>query len=164
MNQLQNSNNFSINNQVKPIIKHQKSKSKINNNFIPSSFSKGTTSASININNYYTNNIYNAIYNNFMPHQVFNKNVNIKKKYNHQRASSVLAPKRASSKYQSNKKKVKKEKNNNCKNKENKGISNIPSRKMSRTNSSNKISVRPSSEYIFNKIKSISVYNHPKKI
>ena len=99
-----------------------------------------------------------------MPHQVFNKNANIKKKINHQRASSVLAPKRATSKYQSNKKKNKGEKNSNNKNKENKGISNIPSRKMSRTNSSNKISVRPSSEYIFNKIKSISVYNHPKKI
>ena len=164
INQLQNSNNFSISNQVKPIIKHQKSKSKINNNFIPPSSSKGTISASININNYYTNNIYNAIYNNFMPHQVFNKNANIKKKINHQRASSVLAPKRTTSKYQSNKKKNKGEKNSNNKNKENKGISNIQSRKMSRTNSSNKINVRPSSEYIFNKIKSISVYNHPKKI
>ena len=159
INQLQNSYNFSINNQVKPIIKHEKSK--INNNLIPPSSSKGPTSASININNYYTNNIYNAIYNNFMPHQIYNKNTNAKKKINHQRASSVLAPKRPSSKLQSNKKKIKGEQNNN-KNK-NKVGNNIPT-KISRTNSSYKISARPPNEYIFNKIKSISVYNAPKKV
>ena len=166
INQLQNSNNPNKNNQVKPIIRHQKTKSKINNSLIPpSSSSKGTTSASININNYYTNNIYNAIYNNFMPHQLYNKNSSIKKKVNHQRASSVLAPKRSSSKLQNNRKKIKGEpQKTNFKNKENKVFSHIPSRKMSRTNSTNKISLRPSSEYIFNKIKSISVYNKPKKV
>ena len=166
INQLQNSNNHNKNNQVKPIIRHQKTKSKINNSLIPpSSSSKGTTSASININNYYTNNIYNAIYNNFMPHQLYNKNSSIKKKVNHQRASSVLAPKRSTSKLQNNRKKIKGEpQKTNFKNKENKVFSHIPSRKMSRTNSTNKISLRPSSEYIFNKIKSISVYNKPKKV
>ena len=30
---------------------------------------------------------------------------------------------------------------------------------MSRTNSSNKVNLRPNSEYIFNKMKSISMYN-----
>ena len=164
INQLQNSYNFNnLNNQAKPIIKHEKSKSKIsNNNLIPPSSSKGPTSASININNYYTNNIYNAIYNNFMPHQVYNKNNNVKKKINHQRASSVLAPKRSSSKIQSNKKKVKGEQNN-YKHKDNKKF-NIPNRKISRTNSTNKISARIPNDYIFNKIQSISVYNAPKKI
>ena len=166
INQLQNSNNLSSNNnQVKPVIKHQKSKSKINNNLIPPNSSKGTTSASININNYYTNNIYNAIYNNFMPHQIYNnKNANIKKKVNHQRASSVLAPKRAPSKIQSNRKKTKGDQNSNKKSKDTKGLSSMLSRKMSRTNSTNKVGVRPSSEYVFNKIKSISIYNHSKKI
>ena len=85
-------------------------KSKINNNLIPPLSSKGPTSASININNYYTDNIYNAIYNNLMPHHIYNKNTNAKKKINHQRASSVLAPKRPSSKLQSNKKKLKENK------------------------------------------------------
>ncbi len=159
INQLQNSNNLSSNiYQVKPIIKHQNSKSKINNYLLPPNSSKAN-SASININNYYTNNIYNAIYNNVMPHQIIkNKNVN-KKKSKQQRASSVLAPKRTSSKRQTNRKKNKGE----TKSKDNKGLNGALSRKMSRTNSINKSNIRPSSEFIFNQIKSISIYNQSKK-
>ena len=97
-----------------------------------------------------------------MPHQIYNKNNNVKKENNHQRSSSVLAPKRSSSKMQSNKKKVKGEQNN-YKHKDNKKC-NIPNRKISRTNSTNKISARIHNEYIFNKNQSISVYNAPKKI
>ena len=167
INQLQNSHNFkNSNNQVKPIIKSQKSKSKLSSNLIPpsssSSTSKGTTSASININNYYTNHIYNSIYNNFMPHQLYDINSNINKKINRQRASSVLTSKRSTSKYQSNIKKIKGKQVHNCKNKEKKVFNNIPTRKMSRTNS--KVSLRPSSEFTFNKTKSISIYNHHKKV
>jgi len=100
-----------------------------------------------------------------MPHQIYNnKNANIKKKVNHQRASSVLAPKRAPSKIQSNRKKTKGDQNSNKKSKDSKGFSSLLSSKMSRTNSTNKVGVRPSSEYVFNKIKSISIYNHSKKI
>ena len=159
INLLQNSNNLSSNiYQVKPIIKHQNSKSKINNYLLVPNSSKAN-SASININNYYTNNIYNAIYNNVMPHQIIkNKNVN-KKKSKQQRASSVLAPKRTSSKRQTNRKKNKVE----TKSKDNKGLSGALSRKMSRTNSINKSNIRPSSEFIFNQIKSISIYNQSKK-
>jgi hypothetical protein len=167
INQLQSSHNFkNSNNQVKPIIKSQKTKSKLSSNLIPpsstSSTSKGTTSASININNYYTNHIYNSIYNNFMPHQLYDLNSNINKKINHQRASSVLTSKRSSSKYQSNIKKIKGKQVHNCKNKEKKVFNNIPTRKMSRTNS--KVNIRPSSEFTFNKTKSISIYNHHKKV
>jgi hypothetical protein len=63
-------------------------------NRIPSS-SKGN-GASININNYYTNNIFNAIYNNFLPHQNYEKKNEPDSKYKKvaQRASSVFYQKR----------------------------------------------------------------------
>ena len=93
-----------------------------------------------------------------MPHQIIkNKNVN-EKKSKKQRSSSVLAQKRTSFKKQTNKKKNKGE----TKSKDNKGLSGPLSRKMSRSNI-NKPNIRPSSEYIFNKHKSISVYNQSKK-
>ena len=149
INQLQNNSN-----QVKPIIKHPSSKSKINNNLIGNSSSKGGTSANIHINNYYTNNIYNAIYNNYMPRKIFNKNGKINKKTKHQRASSVLAPKRSSSKFKMYKNKEKSEKNINDKTDENMMLSNRIKKSMSRTNSTNKVNkanVRPNSEYTLNK-------------
>ena len=67
-------------------------------NRIPSS-SKGN-GTSININNYYTNNIFNAIYNNFMPHQNYEKKNEPDSKYKKvaQRASSVFYQKRPISK------------------------------------------------------------------
>ena len=108
--------------QVKPIIKqHQKSKTKINNNNLIQSTgaAKGVyVPANININNYYTNNIYNAIYNNnnYLSH-LYNKSTNMNKKSNHQRPSSVLCPKRTSSKLKSNKNRAKGEQSTNIKNK-----------------------------------------------
>ena len=67
-------------------------------NRIPSS-SKGN-GTSININNYYTNNIFSAIYNNFLPHQNFEKKNEQDNKYKKmtQRASSVFYQKRPVSK------------------------------------------------------------------
>ena len=158
INQLQNNikPNNSNSNQIKPIIKHPSSKSKMNNNLIGTSSLKGSTSANIHINNYYTNNIYNAIYNNYLPHKIFNKNGKINKKnIKHQRASSVLAPKRSSSKFKTYKKKEKNEKNTKIK--ENVGLDSKTKRIMGRTNSSNKVSERPNSEYILNKNKSKSI-------
>ena len=155
INQLQNNikPNNSNSNQIKPIIKHPSSKSKMNNNLIGTSSLKGSTSANIHINNYYTNNIYNAIYNNYLPHKIFNKNGKINKKnIKHQRASSVLASKRSSSKFKTYKKKEK-----NTKIKENVGLDSKTKRIMGRTNSSNKVSERPNSEYILNKNKSKSI-------
>ena len=158
INQLQNNikPNNSNSNQIKPIIKHPSSKSKMNNNLIGTSSLKGSTSANIHINNYYTNNIYNAIYNNYLPHKIFNKNGKINKKnIKHQRASSVLAPKRSSSKFKTYKKKEKNEKNTKIK--ENVGLDSKTKRIMGRTSSSNKVSERPNSEYILNKNKSKSI-------
>ena len=65
---------------------------------IPSS-SKGN-GTSININNYYTNNIFSAIYNNFIPNQNYEKKieVNNKPKFIGQRSSSVFYQKRSASK------------------------------------------------------------------
>ena len=83
---------------------YRQKKSYINNNNnskynrIPSS-SKGN-GTSININNYYTNNIFNAIYNNFIPHQNYEKKNEPDNKYRKvaQRASSVFYQKRPISK------------------------------------------------------------------
>ena len=67
-------------------------------NRIPSS-SKGN-GTSININNYYTNNIFSAIYNNFLPHQNFDKKNEVENKHKKptKRASSVFYQKRPVSK------------------------------------------------------------------
>ena len=95
-----------------------------------------------------------------MPHKIFGKNAkNNDKKIKKQRASSVLSSKRTSSKFKIYKKKEKNEKNTNIKNKENRGLSGKTKKSISRTNSSNKVNLRPNSEYIFNKIKSNSIYN-----
>ena len=84
-------------------IYRQKKSAIINNNNskfnrIPSS-SKGN-GTSININNYYTNNIFSAIYNNFIPHQNVDKKNEVENKYKKstQRASSVFYQKRPASK------------------------------------------------------------------
>ena len=70
--------------------------------------------ANININNYYTNNIFNAIYNSFMPRQNYEKKIEDKKyKKIGQRASSVFYQKRpiSKSKLERNKNKIDKENN-----------------------------------------------------
>ena len=167
-----NTNNPNISNmQVKPVIKHPSSKSKKtnNNSNLAKTALKGGSSANIHINNYYTNNIYNSIYNNYMPHKIISKNekksnnntnkVNNNNNVKHQRASSVLSSKKHSSKFKTYKKNDKKEKNSNIINKDNRGLSSKNRKSMSRTNSSNKVNLRPNSEYIFNKMKSISMYN-----
>ena len=74
----------------------------------------------ININNYYTNNIFSAIYNNFIPHQNFEKkNEDNKYKKLGQRAMSVFYQKRPISKsnLEKNKNKIDKYENNNVSNK-----------------------------------------------
>ena len=87
-----------------------------NNKFnkVPSS----KNGANININNYYTNNIFSAIYNSFMPRQNYEKKIEDKKyKKIGQRASSVFYQKRpiSKSKLERNKNKIDKENNLNNK-------------------------------------------------
>ena len=86
-------------------------------NRIPSS-SKGN-GTSININNYYTNNIFSAIYNNFLPHQNYEKKHEPDNKYKKvtQRASSVFYQKRPVSKSNFEKNKNKIENDNKVNNK-----------------------------------------------
>ena len=86
-------------------------------NRIPSS-SKGN-GTSININNYYTNNIFNAIYNNFLPHQNYEKKIEGENKYKKvaQRASSVFYQKRPISKSSLDKNKNKIENDSKANNK-----------------------------------------------
>jgi serine/threonine protein kinase len=70
--------------------------------------------ANININNYYTNNIFSAIYNSFMQRQNYEKKIEDKKyKKIGQRASSVFYQKRpiSKSKLERNKNKIDKENN-----------------------------------------------------
>ena len=69
----------------------------------------------ININNYYTNNIFSAIYNNFIPHQNFDKKKDDNKyKKVGQRSSSVFCQKRPISKsnMEKNKNRIDNENNN----------------------------------------------------
>ena len=88
--------NQNIYRQKKSYINNNNNNSKYNR--IPSS-SKGN-GTSININNYYTNNIFNAIYNNFIPHHNYEKKNEPDNKYRKvaQRASSVFYQKRPISK------------------------------------------------------------------
>mgnify|MGYP002862027759 CR=1 FL=1 len=164
INQLQkNKNQNNNNNQAKPIIKHPSSKSKINNSLMGNYSTKGGTSANIHINNYYTNNIYNSIYNNYMPRKIFNKNGKTNKNIKYKRPSSVLAPKRSSSKFKTYKKNEKLDKsfnlNNNGKDKDNNKINCLSKRSMSRTNCGNKVKIRPNSEFILSKNKFKSMNN-----
>ena len=87
-----------------------------NNKFnkVPSS----KNGANININNYYTNNIFSAIYNSFMPRQNYEKKIEDKKyKKIGQRASSVFYQKRPISKSNMERNKNKLNKENNLSNK-----------------------------------------------
>lgn len=101
-----NANSININglgnkNQVRPL---RKTNNKLNK-IIPHAYgNKGNTK--ININNYYTNNIFSAIYNNFIPRHYEKKVDDNAGKKMHHRAASVFAQKRSYSK--SNFDKVKK--------------------------------------------------------
>ena len=91
--QRKNPNKNQIHNYIKQKIINNNNNNKYNK--IPLS-SRGT-GTSIDINNYYTNNIFNAIYNNFIPYQNFEKKNNgkIKSKKKTQRSSSVFYQKRS---------------------------------------------------------------------
>ena len=139
--------NSNLQSQIKQSIKNQKVYSKYNSN-IPSNsgISQKGTLASISTNNYYSNDIFNAIYNNFIPHQIyskFNHNNNVKKKVTRQRASSVISIKNKGNKNCVNK---------NKKNNQNKNSNNINKTthnntlKKYRTNSINQLNFK-SSEY-----------------
>ena len=109
--------NSNLQSQIKQPSKYQKINSKYNSN-IPSNSGIFPKGANININNYYTNDIFSAIYNNFIPHQIYSKfNNNNKKKINRQRASSVIATKNKNNKNYLNKNKKNTKKNNNNVNK-----------------------------------------------
>ena len=106
------------------------------------------TGTSININNYYTNDIFNAIYNNFIPHQFYSK-FNNKKKTPHQRASSVITNKNKNGKSYLNKNRKNNQikNNNNNNNNINKTVNN--KLKKYRTNSTNPLNFKSSDyEYI----------------
>ena len=91
---------------------YRQKKSYNNNNNNKFNRKNGTN---ININNYYTNNIFSAIYNNFIPHQNFEKkNEDNKYKKLGQRAMSVFYQKRPISKsnMEKNKNKIDNHENN----------------------------------------------------
>ena len=140
--------NSNMQSQIKQPVKNQKITPKYNSN-IPSNSGisqkgSGGTGTSININNYYTNDIFNAIFNNFIPHQIyskFNSNNIGKKKVSRQRASSVIATKNKNNKNYMNKIK----KNGGNKNNINKTTNNNTLKKY-RTNSTNQLNFK-SSEY-----------------
>ena len=146
--------NSNIQNQIKQSIKNQKIYSKYNSN-IPSNsgISQKGTRASINTNNYYSNDIFNVIYNNFIPHQIyskFNHKNNLKKKVTRQRASSVISTKNKYNKNYVNK---------NKKNYQNKNTNNINKTtqnntvKKYRTNSINHLNFKSSEYEYITKIK-----------
>ena len=96
-------------------------KKNVGNNMNSNKFNRVPSSkngANININNYYTNNIFSAIYNSFMPKQNFEKKIEDKKyKKIGQRASSVFYQKRPISKSNMERNKNKIDKENNLSNK-----------------------------------------------
>ena len=139
-----NNPNSNIQSQIRQPNRIQKAYFKYNNFPSNSGIGQRGIGTSININNYYTNDIFNAIFNNFIPHQLyskFNLNNNRKKK-NHQRSSSVIATKNKNNKNYLNK--IKKN-NQNKSNNINKTTNNNTLKKY-KTNSTNQINFK-SSEY-----------------
>ena len=138
-----------INSNMLSQVKQQPKVQKINKNSSYLTSNSGIihkgTGTSININNYYTNDIFNAIYNNFIPHQLYSK-FNNKKKTPHQRALSVITNKNKNGKNYLNKNR----KNNQSKinnNNINKTVNN--KLKKYRTNSTNPLNFKSSDyEYI----------------
>ena len=158
-----NFNNYNLNN--------KKQKSSSNNIFTPPK-SKGISSnTNININNFYLNNIFSSIYNNYMTNNnnanFYSKNNNgITRKFISQRSSSVIASKRSHSKINifERKKFLKNHNENNFKIKKHKSISKnyiyknyIPNRKINR-DSGNFIKSPSNNDININKLKSNSVY------
>ena len=144
--------NSNIKSQSKQPIKIQKIYHKNNNDITSNSgiIQKGS-GTSININNYFSNDIFSAIYNNFIPHQIYSKfNNSNKKKINHHRASSVISTKNKNNKNYLNKNK---KNNNQNKNITNNKTSNNDTIKKCRTNSTNKINFKSTDYEYINKIK-----------
>ena len=150
---------------------NRKQKSSASNIFTPP-MSKGSSSnTNININNFYLNNIFSSIYNNYMTNNnnhvnFYSKNNNgITRKFISQRSSSVIASKKSNSKINIF------ERKNNMKNNDNNYKSNkkymnnnnyvyksyIPNRKINRVNE-NFIKSPSNNDNYINKIKSNSVY------
>ncbi len=149
-----NNQNSNIQSQIKQSMKNQKFTSKYNSN-IPSNsgISQKGTGASISTNNYYSNDIFNAIYNNIIPHQIYSKfnnnNNNLKKKVTRQRASSVISNKNNKNYLNKNKKNNQIKNNNNI----NKTTHNNTVKKYG-TNSTNQLNFKSSElEYISKKQK-----------
>ena len=142
-----------INSNMLSQVKQQPKVQKINKNSSYLTSNSGIihkgTGTSININNYYTNDIFNAIYNNFIPHQLYSK-FNNKKKTPHQRASSVITNKNKNGKNYLNKNRKnnnQSKNNNNNNNNINKTVNN--KLKKYRTNSTNPLNFKSSDyEYI----------------
>ena len=152
---------------------NKKQKSCINNIFTPP-ISKGTSSnTNININNFYLNNIFSSIYNNYMTNNnnnqinFYSKNNNgIIRKFISQRSSSVIASKKNNSKINIFERKNNLKNNeNNYKTKKQKYINNnnyiyksyIPNRKINRIHD-NFIKSPSNNDNYINKLKSNSVY------
>ena len=146
-----NNPNSNIQSQIRQPIKNQKMPQKYNSN-IPSNsgINQKGNGTSININNYYTNDIFSAIYNNFIPHQIYSKfNNNNKKKVTRQRASSVIATKNKNNKNYLNKNKKNNQNKNNVN--VNKTAHNNTLKKY-RTNSTNQLNFKSSEYEYINKI------------
>ena len=142
-------------------INHQKSYKYINK-LIPSSSKqilfKNHPKGKTLLHNYYSNNLLSV----YKKSQNYSSNISQNKIF-HNRASSVLVSKRVPKPDNKFRNKVKLEKNNstsstiNTNNSNNKNI--YQNKKLSRVNSSNKILAKKSSEYVYNKIKSMSISN-----
>ena len=176
------SNNYNSNNQYNkkkiyqiPInninYNQNNKKQKVNNNIFTPPITKGTGSnTNININNYYLNNIFSSIYNNYMTGSnnhinFYSKNNNgITRKFISQRSSSVIASKKGTSKINLLERKNIIKNNNNENNyktnkKNNKNYvykSYIPNRKINKVNE-NFIKSPSNNDNYVNKIKSNSV-------
>ena len=175
------SNNYNSNNQFSkkkiyqiPInninYNQNNKKQKSNSNIFSPSISKGASSnTNININNYYLNNIFSSIYNNYMTNNnnhinFYSKNNNgITRKFISQRSSSVIASKKSTSKIniidRKNLLKNNIDKNYKTNKKYNKNYiykNYIPNRKINRMNE-NYIKSPSNNDNYINKIKSNSV-------
>ena len=142
--------NSNIKSKTKQSTKTQKISNKISSD-IPSNSGKNKKNigTSININNYFTNDIFSSIYNNFLPQQIYSKFNGNQKKLAHQRASSVMTMKS-----KNNKNYLNKNKKNNY-NKTSNKITNNNTIKKNNTNRKNRLDFKSFDYEYNNKIKKI---------
>ena len=138
---------------------NKKQRQNSNNIFSPP-LSKGANSnnTNININNYYLNNIFSSINNNYMTNNN-NLHVNMQRKFISHRSSSVIATKKGGHKMNLLERKNKYKNNNFKSNNRMNNKNNIPNRKINRVGD-NAIKSPSTKEHFFSKIKSNSVYEH----